>query len=134
MRSRLRRRAIVYSGVILAVLLCVAAIAVARSWEGGDPTGSVTASVHYWRHCEGVIKAPTNRINAHNLSCKEARDIIHEYLSNQPESGGPEPSPRGFTCNQRPIGGQKNGSPGPYRVACNRTQDHRIEQIRYFWG
>jgi hypothetical protein len=102
--------------------------------SAGGNADSSPASGHYWRQCEGVIKAPTNRIRAHNLSCKKARDIVREYLSHQPPNGGPEPSPRGFTCNQRPIGGQRDGSPGPYRVACNRTQHHRIEQIRYFWG
>lgn len=118
---------------VLALLLCVGAVTFVRGSADGD-IGARAASARYWRHCEGVIKAPTNRISAHNLSCKRAQYIVHEYLSNQSESGGPEPSPRGFTCNQRPIGGQQDGFPGPYRVACNRTQHHRIEQIRYFWG
>jgi hypothetical protein len=81
-----------------------------------------------------VSEAQTNRIKAHNLPCKKAQQVVGEYLSNQSEYGGPEPRPRGFTCNQSPIGGQKDGFSGPYRVACDRTQGPRIEQIRYFWG
>lgn len=134
MRFRPRGKGAIYLSVVLAALLCAAAVALANSSHDDGATTPSTVSRHHWRQCEGVTKAPTNRINAHNVSCKIAQDIVNEYLSSQPELGGLEPHPRGFICNQRPIGGQKDGFPGPYRVACDRTQDHRIAQIRYFWG
>jgi hypothetical protein len=93
-----------------------------------------SASAGYWTQCEGVVKAPTNRIKAHNLSCKKSQSIIRDYLAEQDPFGGPEPSPRGFTCVQRPIGGQKEGQVGPYLVSCNRVRGHQTQQIRYFWG